>query len=343
MDPTNATAPQEPSTPRRELVEVRGNSGPKPRPVRELSALARDQEGVAGHDQILALGFTHEWIKHRIATGWLHVVFRGAYAVGHRRLTWRGRLRAAILSCGPGTYISHRSAAALHGLRRGGGGLIHVTAPPGGREDRRQGIVLHRIRNMGEQERSEVDCIPVTSPARTCLDLAAIVPNHVLDAMIEQAERAGTFDLAAFDAVCRRGRPGSAALRRALALYRPLPDWTRSELERRALRELHRAGIRPDGVNVWMEDAAAEVDMVFHDQKLVIEIDGDAVHGTTAARQRDPQRDARLQAADYLVLRVPERRLVHTPRAYVEDVKALLSRAGRTRALPGRPATALPA
>src|SRR4051812_2376860 len=128
MDTTQTA--QEPQIP--ELVEVRSDIRSKPRPVRLLSELARAQDGVVEHDQVLALGLSRHWINRAIAIGWLHVVFRGVYAVGHKRITWRGRLRAAVLSCGPGAYISHRTAAVLHGLRRSSSALIHVTAPPVG-------------------------------------------------------------------------------------------------------------------------------------------------------------------------------------------------------------------
>jgi hypothetical protein len=319
-----------------ELVEIRPGMRTKPRPVRGVARLAATQDGVVGHAQLLALGLSISWIKRQVDQGWLHIVFRGAYAVGHKRLTWRGRLRAAILSCGPRALISHRTAAALQGLRRSSSAVIHVTVPPGGREDRQQGIVLHRIRNMRDVEHDTVDGIPCTSVARTCLDMAAILRRDSLDSLLEQAERNDALDVAAFLAVCKRGRKGSRALKRALSIYRPLPGWTRSRLERRAFSLLETAGITPDGVNVWVDDAAVECDLVFYEQKLVIEIDGGATHGTTAAKLRDPQRDAKLQIAGYAVLRVPEHRLVHAPGAYLDDATALLSRAARTRARPGR-------
>ena len=298
--------------------------------------LAAVQDGVVSHDQLIDLGFAGKWIEYRLATGWLTVVFRGVYAVGHKRLTWRGRVRAAVLSCGPGAYISHWTAAALQSLRRSSGALIHVTAPPGGREDRQQGIVVHRVRNMRSVEKSDVDGIPVTSVARTCLDMAAVLRPAELEAVLEAAELQGTFDLHACLAVCKRGRNGSAKLKRALRAYQPT-GWTRSRLERKALRELRGAGLRPTGVNVWVAEAAVEVDLLFEEQRVAVEIDGGVVHGTVAAKTRDPERDLKLQLADYVVMRVPEWRVVHEPDAVAADVKALLlSRAERTPARPGR-------
>ena len=297
--------------------------------------LAAAQDGVVEHDQILAFDLGEEWIRHKLRVGWLTIVFRGVYAVGHKRITWRGRLRAAVLSCGPGAFLSHHTAGVLHRLWRYWGGVIHVTAPPGGREDRDEGIVVHRIRNMRAVEKGDVDGLPVTSVARTCLDMAARVHPGTLDDMLEAAEQDGTFDLTAFVAVRKRGRKGSAALKRALQRYEPT-GWTRSRLERKAIRELRRAGVRVKGVNVWIPEAAQEVDLLLeHD--VVVEIDGGVVHGTTAAKIRDPQRDTRLQIAGYATIRIPEHRLVHEPATFVADVEALLvSRAARTPARPGR-------
>ena len=319
-----------------EVVEVRRDSPAKPRPVCAVAELAADQDGVVEHDQLLALGFSHAWIKDHLRIGYLHIVFRGVYAVGHKRITWRGRLRAAALACGPDAWLSHWTAADFCSMWHSDSPVIHVTAPPGGREDR-DGIVVHRVRNMRDVEKTVIDGLPVTSPARTCLDMAARLKHpRAIAAMLDNAERGGFLTYQDFLAVCKRGRPGSQALRAALAIYAPLPGGTRSSLERRGLRELARAGVHPDGVNVWIPEAAAEADLVFHDPPTVVEIDGEAIHGTTAARLRDPQRDHRFRRAGYAVLRVPERRLVHEPWAFVADVKDLLSRAAGTRARPGR-------
>src|SRR5215217_6855008 len=257
MDPK---PPHTPKTP--ELVEVPRNSSGEPRPVRALVELAATQDGVVSREQVLDIGLDDDWIEHRVDVGWLQIVFRGVYAVGHKRISWHGRVRAAVLSCGPGAYISHQTAAWMHSLWRRRGALIHVTAPPGGREDR-EGIVVHRVRNMRAVETDEVDGIPVTSVARTCLDMAATVPHDVLDELLEAAERNETFDLKAFLAICKRGRKGSAALKRALLRYMPLPGWTRSRLERKAIRELRKAGLRPTGINVWVPEAAVEADILF--------------------------------------------------------------------------------
>jgi very-short-patch-repair endonuclease len=299
-----------------------------------VAEIAAGQDGVVGHEQLHALGLGDDAIQHRIDKGWLHVVFRGAYAVGHKRITWRGRLRAAVLSCGPNALISHRTAAALHNLRRGGGGKIHVTVPGGGHEDR-DGIVLHRVRRIAPADAASVDGIPVTSVARTCLDQAAVIKRETLDDLLEAAERNKSFDLNAFLAVCGRGRRGSKALKRAILLYQPIPGWTRSRLERRLFKALRKRGAPLPSVNAWVEDQ--ECDLVWHDEHLVVEVDGDVWHNTTAARARDPRRDAKLQIAGFATFRVPENRIVYEIDGVVDDVLALLRRPwARTPALRGR-------
>ncbi len=184
-------------------------------------------------------------------------------------------------------------------------------------------------------EKGEVDGIPATSRRPHLPRPGRDVPPDVLDDLLEEAEKDGTFDLPTSWPSASRGRKGSAALKRALLRYQPT-GFTRSQLERRAIRLLAAAGIRPTGVNVWIPEAGVEVDLLFEPEGVAVEIDGAAVHGTTAAKIRDPDRDTRLQLSGLLLLRVPEYRLVHEPDVYVADVKRMLSRAGRTPARPGR-------
>src|SRR3954468_537408 len=110
-----------------ELVEVPVQIERKARPVRQVVELAAEQDGGVEHSQLLDLDFGEEWINHKLRKGWLTIVFRGVYAGGHKRVTWRGRCRAAVLSCGRGAYLSHWTAAKLQGLLRWTSPQIHVT------------------------------------------------------------------------------------------------------------------------------------------------------------------------------------------------------------------------
>jgi very-short-patch-repair endonuclease len=236
---------------------------------------------------------------------------------------------AAALAHGPLAVLSHRTAAAVHALLRSSTPTAHVTVPANGRRKRR-GIVLHQAA-LAEHERTLVDNLPVTTVARTLLDLAAD-NDPLLHRAIEEAEHLRLLDIKAVDLDSKR--PGVRNLRHALTIYRPGPAWTRSEFERRFLKELRRAGLPLPAVNAWID--RYEVDCVWWDQKLIVELDGGDYHDTTAARERDPQRDADLQLKGFRILRITDRRLDQEPAAVMALIRDFLSRAARTPARPGR-------
>src|SRR4051794_5354725 len=168
--------------------------------------LAERQHGVVARRQ---LTLSPAAVKHALATGRLHEVHRGVYAVGHRRLTQRGRWMAAVLAAGPGAVLSHRAAAALWGLRSGT--AVEISAPT---RVRRPGITAHGA-TIPPDERVILDGIPVTTVARTLLDLAAVVAKHELEAALHQAEYQQRTDLVSLDALVARypHRRGIASLR----------------------------------------------------------------------------------------------------------------------------------
>jgi very-short-patch-repair endonuclease len=313
-----------------ELVAITAAVPPKSRPVDAVVAeLAYRQHGRVSWWQLRELGMTEHQIKWRARTGRLHHVAYGVYAVGHTRPSYATNWAEAVLACGPGALLSHWSAAERHALRRRSGRRIHVTVPGGGRLDH-DGYVIHRVRRLEPEAAVIVDGIPTTSVARTCLDIAAIVgPGDTLGRLLEAAEDQRLLDLRAFEAVCGRGRAGSKALRRALALYEPVPAWSRSEWERRFYRELRTAGIRAPAVNLWI--AGYEVDLVWLEERVIVELDS-GYHDTPAARERDPVRDAALQAEGFAILRVRQRRFEQEPEAVMASLRRLL-----TRGLPSRP------
>jgi very-short-patch-repair endonuclease len=164
----------------------------------------------------------------------------------------------------------------------------------------------------------------VTTVARTLLDLAEAAPEK-LDRALEEAERRGLFDMRDVEAliVRRRGRHGVRVLEQALGAYRDRP-FTRSELERQFGDLCREAGLAPPAFNAWV--AGHEVDALWRDQRLVVELDGHAFHRTRAAFERDRLRDADLQLAGYRVVRITHRRLTRYPGAVVTSVRRLLSR-----------------
>ena len=150
-----------------------------------VGELADRQHGVVSRPQLLELGLGRGAILHRLELRRLRPVHRGVYAVGRGGLSSSGFWMAAVLACGPGASLSHRSGAALWTIRRRGSGWIEVTAPRklGGRE----GIRSYRA-SLPPDEVTRVHGIPVTTAARTLLDLAAVVDRHDLRRALEQAE-----------------------------------------------------------------------------------------------------------------------------------------------------------
>lgn len=237
-------------------------------------------------------------------------------------MTSYGRWTAAVLACGPGALLSHRSAAALWGLRADGRLRVDVTAPRS--RHVRRGIDLHRTRRLEPADRAAIDGIPVTALARTLLDLAAVLPGHDVERVLERAEMRQLIDGTLVETIRRNaiGRRGARMLLRSLGAQNG-PSLTRSQLERRFLALCTRHRLPAPHVNVIIE--GLEVDAVWPDRRLVVELDGHAYHGTRAAFERDRERDAALQVAGYRVVRFTHRHLNHDPAKVIRTLRSLLA------------------
>ena len=228
---------------------------------------------------------------------------------------------AAVLACGPGAVLSHRSALELHGAAKPSRRLPSVTAPAIRRK--RPRIEVHTSTTLTAEDVTTVDAIPCTSVARTLLDFAEIARPRDLARTVEEVERIGLFDGRAVDDVLNRanGRRGTGRLRRAIAEWQE-PAFTRSEAERRALALIEAAALPSPSVNTWV--AGHEVDLYWPEHKLVVEIDGYAFHSTRQALERDASRDADLDDAGLRVRRVTWRQLEHEPEAVSRRLRKAL-------------------
>ena len=225
---------------------------------------------------------------------------------------------AAVLACGLEALLSHASGAALWEVRPTAGSLVDVTTPRSRNGER--GIRVHRVRALDPDDCTTHDGIPVTTVARTLLDLAETVSPTQLQRAFEEADRLGLLDMCAFERLF--GRRGLKPLAALVEAHRGPAPMTRSELERRFLDLCRDTGLPTPVVNVKV--AGMEVDMLWPEQRLVVELDGHAYHRTRAAFERDRIRDAALQQAGHRVLRVTDRRLGAEPAAVVETVRSLL-------------------
>jgi very-short-patch-repair endonuclease/predicted transcriptional regulator of viral defense system len=298
---------------------------------RELAAMAQRQHGVVARRQLRALGIGDGAIKARLRMGQLHAVHRGVYSLGHQRLTIRGAWLAAVLAYGDGSLLSHRSAAALWGLMmRTRRSPVEVTSCRG--RTGRAGILLH-YSPVASDERSTEAGIPVTTVARTLLDLAEVLDGDGLRHAFEEADRLKLLRMPELERVCSRAgkRKGLVALRRLIAAARE-PITTRSPLENRFaefFRE-HLADLPAPLTNVSILDH--EVDAYWPGHRLVVEIDGWGFHGHRAAFEHDRARDAAMQAEGYRVIRLTHRQLETEAPRVTTQLRTMLS-ADRSRSI----------
>ena len=283
-----------------------------------IAAIAGRQGGAISAAQLMACGLDRSSIARRVRRGWLHPLHRGVYAVGHRSLSATGRWFAAVLACGDGAVLSHRSAAAAWDLRPVPSGPVDVAVAPGGRR-RREGLRLHRVL-LEEHERTTLDGLPVTTPERTLLDIAAVLRPDALERAVEQAEWRRIVDRGELERLSESSRTGAPALRAALT--EPLL-LTRSVLERRFLAIVKRHKLPTPLVNVVL--CGYEVDFFWPEQRLVVETDGGQHHRTRRAFERDHQRDADLFAAGFRPLRFTHWRITYRADWVAERLTAALA------------------
>jgi very-short-patch-repair endonuclease len=245
--------------------------------------------------------------------------YDGVYAVGHTALTYHSHLIAAVYSCGDEALAGYRAAGKLWGILRGSQ-PIEVTAPRGCKP--KKGFVLHRSRLIHEEDRALIDNIPVTSLARTLVDLADVLSEERLANAVHEAEIQGLFELSPVERVLKRlpGRKGRHKLGRVLAAYRPVQPFFRSRNERIVNDLCREHGLPTPRVNTWVH--SQEVDFYWPEAGIALEFDGGAVHQTTKAFYEDRERDRALAAKGIHVVRATDR---DNPAALAKELKTILS------------------
>lgn len=297
-----------------------------------IASLARRQHGVVTRGQLLEAGLHPNTVDLWIRNGRLHLIHAGAYALGHSALSREGRWVAAVLRAGRHAVLSHRSAAALWDVR-GDDGIVDITIPTKSRSA--EGIRRHFSR-LAADEVTRRRGIAVTTVSRTLLDLSAVISDAELTRAIREAEvlrlplRPPLAELLAR----HRGRRGIARLRRCLDALRGLPGGlSRSALEDRLLSLLKGAALPAPRTNsvIHVGDLRFEVDCCWTRERVIVELDGHRTHGTRAAFESDRERDRRLQAAGWTVVRVTWRQIHDDPAAVTRDLARLLEHAGTGR------------
>ncbi len=284
-----------------------------------VARLAERQAGVTARWQLVALGLGRGAIAHRVRVGRLHRVHEGVYAVGHRALAPTGLLVAAVLAAGPRTVLSHHAAASLWGFAEPVPPPVDVTVPARGRHST-PALRAHRG-VLADGEATVHRGLPVTTPARTLLDLAAVVAPARHERLVAEAFAQRVVSRAALLAVLDvhpRAR-GARPMRDALGAG---AEDTRSDLERRFLRLVRDAGLPAPEVNPLL--GAWRPDLLWRDRGVVVELDGFAGHSSPWAHDRDRRKDLALRRDGLTVLRFSERQVRRESLAVLADlVRAL--------------------
>jgi very-short-patch-repair endonuclease len=291
-----------------------------------LARLARRQYGVAARWQLLSAGWSKEEIDWRIRTGRLHPLHAGVYAVGHRLIPKQGWMMAAILASEPEAVLSHRSAAALWELRGYSEGAVQVTMP---RKSTSSKQIRRHFSLVPDDERTVHEGIPVTSAARTVLDLAATESMDAVEAMLREVEfRRRWGPLSLWDLVERYpGKRGVRKVRVALERVKEEPEGhRRSRLEERFAPFLRRFHLPQPRFNDWilLGSKRYQVDCHWPGTNQIVELDGWEGHSTRSAFRSDRGRDRRLRVAGYSVTRLTWNQLDDEPELIAADLRALL-------------------
>ncbi|MEJ2186752.1 MAG: type IV toxin-antitoxin system AbiEi family antitoxin domain-containing protein [Gemmatimonadota bacterium] len=304
---------------------------------KEIGELARRQHGVVSRSQLMDLGLRPGAIFRRARSGTLRRLHRGVYQVGPI-LPPGGVEMAAVLACGSATLIADGSAASLWRLILTPGdpapkptgrapkptgrapkptgesftpsdaAPVHVLRVGGGGHPR-PGIRMRRVARLDDRDRTLLEGIPVTTPGRTLLDLAARAGIRELERAVARAERER---LVTRDELVARldhaaGRPGAPALRAVLKLAGG-PAVVRSELEGAFLDLAREAGLPPPEANAAV--GGYELDFLWRDLGIAVEVDGYRYHGTRSRFEADRRRTTRLAALGIQVIPLTWRQVV---------------------------------
>ena len=271
----------------------------------------------------MAAGMSRHSIDRRISAGLLRPIHAGVYQAGPV-VAPRARELAAVLACGAGA-VSHGSAAALWELLRvpSVAGPVHVTLRDGLHSGRRAGIVAHRSA-IGPDEITCIDVIPITSAARTLLDLSARASAHTVEHALARAHRQGHIQPGQLEMLLERYPHRATRTLRSILRRDTTPAFTRSHAEERMLALVRTAGLPEPQLNVLIE--GLEIDCYWKAARLAVEIDGYEYHKSARAFVRDRQRDSALAAAGIQVVRLSWHQVVREREKTVAQLAQALVR-----------------
>jgi hypothetical protein len=292
-----------------------------------MARVCRRQAGAVGIEQLFALGFSAREATRLVDGGAFVRRHRGVLLDARAPASPRGELFAALLALGPSAFLSHRTAAALHGVRAINVRAIEVTVVSG-HTPKHPGLIVHRTRTAPHRDEVRTrDGLRVSSVARLLIELAPRETRAELDRLIAEAARRRMLDLERIETMLGRhsGRPGTHALRAALAAYRPAPD-DKSQLERAFADWLATLpDIPAPERNIKLGAGRWEIDFLWRAQQTAVELDGRPYHSLPADQERDRIKDVWLQRHAISIVRVTEFRFEHDRAGVEADLRHFLA------------------
>jgi very-short-patch-repair endonuclease len=282
--------------------------------------MARRQHGVVRRSDLEGIGFSEEAVEHRLATGRLHLVSPGVYAVGRPELTPKGRWMAAVLACGDDAVLSHRSAAELWGIGYEDGKRIDVSIRRKSKITR-VGIKVRARPSLDAKSVVVRFGIPVTNPVQTLIDVATELKPLRLERAVNEADKLDLVD--------------PETLRRALDAHGGMPGvrTLRTMLDRHTFR------LSDSDLEIYFRPLALaadfplpltkhrvlgyEVDFWFPDHGLVVETDGLRYHRTPSQQARAAKRDQKHTAAGLRVLRFTHWQIAYAPNEVTDILRQI--------------------
>lgn len=271
---------------------------------RELDRLAGRQHGLIALRQCERLDLSRRQIQWFIRTGAMIRVRPGVYRWCGAVPSWEMMAMASVLAAGEGAALSHRSAGRLWGLLAAEPGPLEITCA---RWLRLAGVTAHQHRLVAK-ETTRRDGIPVTTPARTLLDLAESCATSELGRLIDDALRRDLTTLGTLETLLRnhegRGRRRRSPMRDALrdrgAGYDPCANDWEQQMQTLYDRMGLPAGVRQFPVRTRRRRYV--IDRALPELKIGIEFQGRAYHGTRSGFDYDSRRRNDLTQAGWLML-----------------------------------------
>lgn len=287
----------------------------------QLNRLAAGQYSLVHRQQAIDLGMTARQLQGRLAAGLLVAVHPSVYRLTGAPQSPQQVVQAACMAARPGAVASHRSAGGLWRLRGIESPQPEITVP-GTACPTLRSVVVHRTDHLDPIDISWRSGIPVTTPARTLLDLGAVVPPETVEHALEDAllRRLVGFELLTrtLERLAGPGRRGAAVLRKLVEERDPATAPTQSVLEDRLLRELRRAGL-PEPVRQY-EVGGVRLDLAYPAVRLGIEADSRIWHGGRDDEQRNSRKANVLVAHGWRVLHFTWADVRWRPESAVEAV-----------------------